>query len=417
MAKRVTKGRRIERDSTPPTTEKPLAVAVLGAGAPHSPLMAGALAYMYQHNKTFDIFYTSGGGALMGLLFVAPGQGKPPDEALRDVVEFGVDDRIYKAFPVGYKTFFKRGWFTEQLHGLAEVLKADVTPRPFPGQADPPGYDPKGERRKRLYNDAIDFWASTLTPPRLGPTSLGLCEALPFLEKMVDFPGVNSKLAPSGLDFKIPILLPGGVVGFLRPGWFYVNAYNLKTKTMDQFSNRIPVDFPSAHAGPLTADSVRAALSFPFIYPPQEIDGAPYCEGALVDPLNLPDATPVIVRTADTNSRPRPPKVREMRFYLFDILGALEQQLMYCPRNLWEGYGLSILTPVISLATKSRKIFECNPALPRLIPVSFDIPRESRDRPLEWSYGNMTRLWDAGWKAGEKLLHDWGPDLPNRVRA
>ena len=81
---------------------RPKAVLVLSGGAPHAALLAGALAAIYRANKTFDIFYTSGGGALMALLFIGA-KGKRPDEALRDVVEFGVADAIYRWFPVGYK--------------------------------------------------------------------------------------------------------------------------------------------------------------------------------------------------------------------------------------------------------------------------------------------------------------------------
>lgn len=42
--------------------EKTKTVLVLSAGAPNSPLMAGALCAMYDQGITFDIIYTSGGG-------------------------------------------------------------------------------------------------------------------------------------------------------------------------------------------------------------------------------------------------------------------------------------------------------------------------------------------------------------------
>ena len=407
----------------PEPTEKPLAVGVLGAGAPHSPLMAGALAYLYQQKKTFDIFYTSGGGALLGLLFVAPGGKKRADEALRDIVEFGVDDRIYKAFPVGYKTFIKRGFFTEQIHALADTLKADVKPRPFPGQVTIPEYeyDSTSQRRKRFYNDLIDLWATAITPTRLGPTSLGLCEPLLYLEKMIDFPTANLPDSPSEVDFKIPILLPspeppGFVFASLHPGWFYVNAYNLDETEMRYFSNYDPKDPATGYKGSLTPETIRAALSFPFVYPPQEIKGDLYCEGALIDPLNLPQATKTVIQKVEHKDQS---KFRRMKVYLFDILGSLERELMYSQRTLWEAYGLSILTPVVSLAKYSKSIFKLNPNSPELVTVPFRIPRVRRDRPLEWSYGNMSALWDAGWEAAEKFHLEYPrhwEDLPDRRR-
>ncbi len=403
-----------------------VAIAVFGAGAPHAGLMAGALAYMYRYSKkTFDVFFTSGGGALISLLFVAPRDKKRPDEALREVAEFGVDDRIYQAFPVGYKTFFKNSQFTELFREWAESYKLHVEPRPFPGEDPPASYDPRQQRRRRLYNDWIDFWFSALTPPTIGPTSAGLCSHLPFLEAMVDFDRVNKQLSPSGFDFTIPVMvsLNPPIAVYLNYGWFYVNAYNLDTKSLQQFSNAMtaprgsgqpgPVEPPKGFAGPLTPAAIRAALSFPFIYPPHPVNGALYCEGADVDPLNLPDMVGV-VRRRDAGM-PSQGKLPTVRVFLFDILGALEKTIMFSPRNLWEAYGLSILTPVVSLAKMSETIYRKTPDRPELIDVPFAIPRQRRDRPLDWSYSNTTALWDAGWEAGKKFLAEHGDKLPDRV--
>lgn len=420
MATRTRATGKGRNDSAPTAPKRDIAVAVLGAGAPHASLMAGALAATYHAGKTFDVFFTSGGGALMGLLFVAP-RIKTPIDALRDVAEFGVDERIYRLFPIGYKTFFKQSRFTRQVREWAEHFKVEVAPRPFPGHAAPPGYDPRQQRRRRLYNDVVDFWASVLTPPRLGPTSLGLCDHLPFLEDMVDFPTANRRLPPSGLDLSrpVPVLLPpapGGerYVADLHPGWFYVNAYNLDAKELEQFQNKTAANTPTGSAGALTPAAIRAALSFPFIYPPQEINGARYCEGALIDPLNLPGVVDVVVNRATTRTTPTPEKIGTIRFFLFDILGALEEQLMSCPQSLWDAYGLSILTPVISLAKMSKKIFGKVPGSPELVRVDFTIPAKSRARPLDWSYANTTALWDEGWATGEKLVREHKRHLPDR---
>ena len=401
-----------------------VAIAVFGAGAPHAGLMAGALAYIHRHSKkTFDVFFTSGGGALIGLLFVAP-KDKRPDEALREVAEFGVDDRIYQAFPVGYKTFFKNSRFTELFREWSESYKLPVEPRPFPGENPPAGYDPREQGRRRLYNDWVDFWFSALTPPTLSPRSPGLCSHLPFLEALVDFERVNRQLSPSGFDFTIPVMVslnPPTAV-YLNYGWFYVNAYNLNTKSIQQFSNAMTtpraagqaeeVAPPKEFAGSLTPAAIRAALSFPFVYPAQEVNGALFCEGAEVDPLNLPNLVEVLRRRQA--GPPSQGKVPTVRVFLFDILGALEQTIMFTPRNLWEAYGLSILTPVVSLAKMSQTIYSKTPDLPTLISVPFEIPKKRRDRPLDWSYSNTTALWDAGWEAGKKFLAKHGHELPDR---
>jgi len=106
-----------------------------------------------------------------------------------------------------------------------------------------------------------------------------------------------------------------------------------------------------------------------------------------------------------------------IRVFLFDILGALEQTIMFKPRSLWEAYGLSILTPVVSLAKKSEQIYrERGKGMPELISVPFEIPKLRRDRPLDWSYSNTTALWDAGWEAGKRFVAKHGDQLPDRER-
>jgi NTE family protein len=404
--------------------KNPIAVAVLGAGAPHAGLLAGALAYIHRKTKkTFDLFFTSGGGALIGLLFVAP-KGKAPDEALREVAEFGVDERIYRFFPVGYKTFFKDSPYLRQFQQAASRFKLKVEPRPFPGERPPAGYDPREQRRRRYYNDWVDFWFSALTPSTLSPRADGLCAHLPFLEDLVDFSretGVNRRLPPPGVDFLLPVVLPAAPDVRLEVdiGWFYVNAYNLSTAKIEQFTNS---------AG-LTPTHIKAALSFPLVYPPQKVGSSFYCEGADVDPLNLPNLADVIAAQLGQQTMQAPNLAREVKprtfliktlpdinVYVFDILDSLEREIVYTPKSLWDAYGLSILTPVVSLAGMSRKIFERGlPPNWTVRTVTFDIPKTRRKRPLDWSYPNTTALWDAGWEAGRRFVAEHGHELPDRA--
>src|SRR5262249_47896572 len=98
---------------------------LLGAGASHSTLIAGAVAAMYEKNFPFDMIYTSGGGCLIGLLLAAaPKRTGGPVKALRALVEqMGVHDVIYSMVPIGYKTFFKPGPFTRLFHRWAQNFK------------------------------------------------------------------------------------------------------------------------------------------------------------------------------------------------------------------------------------------------------------------------------------------------------
>ena len=99
------------------TEERPKTALILSAGAPHSPLIAGALCALWDTGRTFDVIYTSGAGALLGLLYAAP-KGKEPKEALKSLVDLGVSDLIYRLLPIGYKTFFKPGPFTRPIASL-----------------------------------------------------------------------------------------------------------------------------------------------------------------------------------------------------------------------------------------------------------------------------------------------------------
>ena len=87
---------------------------VLGGGAPNLTLMAGAVAALDDAGVEFDIVSTSGAGMLVGLLYAAPkgGEGdikRDRAAALKNTVNMGVHDAIYRFFPVNFKVFHKPG--------------------------------------------------------------------------------------------------------------------------------------------------------------------------------------------------------------------------------------------------------------------------------------------------------------------
>ena len=116
--------------------------------------------------------------------------------------------------------------------------------------------------------------------------SKGLCAHQPFIEEIVDF----------------------AVLSDIRPH-FYLNAYNLSRREMTCWDKK---DITHKHC--------LAALSFPFIYPPYELNGDYYIEGAAIDTLNfrrLFDDHPYIDTTV-----------------VFDVLGS--EHLLQPPRNLYD---------------------------------------------------------------------------------
>jgi NTE family protein len=394
-AKRIGASAKARLRTTRPRSQEAshkIVVGVLSAGAPHSPLMAGALYAIHEKKLTFNLILTSGAGAIMGLLFMGP-KGKSPPAGLRDVVEIGVSDAIYRFFPLGYKTFFKASPFTKLFADLANRFKVPVSPREIGKELS------ESQRRKRLYNDSIDFWFSALTPTSLTLLSKGLCAPPPFLDDLIDFHKVNHRPPHDPLKALV------------------VNAYNIDKKRMDWFS--------TPH---LNAAHLRAAFAFPFIYPPAELGSHPYYEGATYDPLDshvpvpyqmrahghprvtlsgVPDLDTILQTFFDGKAR----SIQNYEFVIIDILGSLATHLVRAPRDLWDAYGLSIMVPIVALAKKSEDAIGEHPNIHR---IRFHIPEDRRADLLEWNYSNLAAMFDIGYAAGLKWIQDNPYVLPEQ---
>lgn len=226
------------RDAAAPKPAKQTIALVLGGGAPTLTLMAGALAAFADAGVEFDVISTSGAGMLVGLLYAAP-KGGDRARALRATVEMGVHDAIYRHFPVNYKVFYKPGpladlWYRSVIAPFARTWAA-------------------GRDEERLLKDLMHLWLATWSPTGLSSGSLGLCQPAPWLEDVVDFDALQR---------------------FPKP--FFVNAWNMRERRM-----RI---YPKEE---ITPEHFRAALAFPFIYPPFRLQGDWHIEGSALNTLNL----------------------------------------------------------------------------------------------------------------------------------
>jgi NTE family protein len=402
---------------------------VLSAGAPNSPLMAGVLCAFFEQKKTFDIIHTSGAGALVGLLFVAP-KDKSPAEALRGLIELGVSDLIYRHlpfyrfFPANYKAFFKPGPFTQPIHRFAQHFKLPALRlAPVSGTQSPrsqtqeekmadahvKAWEQAIERRveqrvdafRRFYNDMIDLWAAAITPSPLFPWSKGLCAPLPFLEDLVDFGKLRA--------FK---------------GEFYVNAFSSDdARGVEREHGKSGTGsgirlFSKEEIGP---DQVRAAFAYPFIYTPVKIDGKLYFEGADRDPIsfgNLLRKIELIDKSGNLVESGGTVKT----IVLIDILASLSQYLLREPRNLWDAFGISIMVPVVAHAQKEVARFERlhkqiqderRRGPQNFLRLSFDdFAEDFGPQITDWSYSNMSTLFEIGLKAGRKFLDAHRDKLP-----
>lgn len=212
---------------------------VLGGGAPNSALMAGALAAFEEEGVRFDVVSTSGAGGLMGLLWLAPKDAEP-GQALRNWLNSYVHDSIYDQFPVAYKVFTKPG-------AAADSYRGGMTPflKSLLGET--------GGSMQRFWHDWTQLLSASFCPTSLKGSDTGLCARLPWVEQIVDFD-------------RIPEL----------DSHFYINAYNIDQKRMENFSRR-----------ELTLEHFKAAFAFPFIYGPYRMGDDHYYEGASHECLNF----------------------------------------------------------------------------------------------------------------------------------
>ena len=366
----------------------PSATVVLSGGAPNSPLMAGALAAIYEAGKTFNNFYTSGAGAVPALLFIAPRGLEGPAALEASVGAAAISDEIYRWLPIGYKTFYKPGPFTVPMARLAKAFK--VPARPLDRQ----------DGAQRLWNDAVDLWAAVLTPTWLTPLDRGICPPFPFTNEVIDFDKLKA-----------------------FQGTFQLNAYNLDTHKIEEFT-RDSLDVPQ----------FAAAFAFPFVYKPVSINGVYYSEGADRDPLNLPGLHSRLHRTL------HPDDLSDHTVVLLDVLGSMEDELVRVPRNLIDAYGIQIMTPVVSLAKIKKAEFLKEHGLQKdkdedgycfhevrqkaaagktagtytFCEIPFEIPPAHRPYTTEWSFSNMSLLWEIGKKAGKRWVEQHHKLLPDR---
>jgi predicted acylesterase/phospholipase RssA len=342
---------------------------LLGGGAPNMALMAGTVLAFHERGARFDVVSTSGAGAVVALLWLAP-KGKPAADALRNIVNLSVSDAIYRRFPVNYKIFNKpgtmAGWYRQWLAGLPGAAQLLDQSLQSPAQ--------------RLFSDWMQFWWACCCPSNLTSFSQGLCAPLPFVDGIVDFDAVK-RIEP----------------------YFYVNAYNIDREMLDDFPKEV-----------VTADHLRAALAFPLVYGPFKLGEHRYYEGAVVDCLNYKD---LVEKHTGLET-----------IVVLDVLGA--PSLIRPPRDLYDSWVLSMIIPLVETAKDDTELFALkhnggwlrrDGAKSDLLKVAYDIPRADLDEVLDWSASNARRLFDIGYMAGLKFCDEHAAALglaaPARTRA
>lgn len=335
---------------------------LISGGAPNSTLIAGALVAFLERGLEFDVVSTSGAGALMGLLYRAP-QGGDPRAALKRWVDVGVSDAIYNMFPVNYKVFMKPGTGAS---AYRQMLLANPFLKPYFDVFSPNAIN-------GLWSDLIQLFFATMSPTDMTQKSLGMCAHLPFAEQAINFADIP----------KIK-------------GDFFINAYNLTQEKMTIWGKE-----------QITPEHLRAAFSFPMIYPPYKLGSDEYIEGAAIDTINFKalvsddPANPGIERDLET-------------LVVFDILGL--DKLIRAPRNLYDSWVHSIITPLVQLSKDDIRLFELqhniDPATGkpkrRLLKVDLTgaVKADQWPKMLDWSSSNLKTLFEVGYQAGQAFCNE-----------
>ncbi|MGH6920549.1 MAG: patatin-like phospholipase family protein [Geminicoccaceae bacterium] len=344
---------------------------LLGGGAPTLTLQSGALAALDEKGVEFTAVSTAGAGMVIGLLYAAP-KGMTRQEALKNTVNMGVADEIYNAFPVNYKVFFKPGDMASLYRNFLAMLPQMPVAKT---QAD------------RLFGDWMGLVCATLSPSSLSPDSLGLCAPAPWIDHVVDFEKLQ--------DYK---------------GEFYINAYNVSDHRMEIFSK-----------DEITPDHFRAALAFPFIYPPYRLNGKYYIEGSAMDTLCFKGLRYYREKQAQEASGPAgggsgPGLAPLKNLIVFDVLSS--DRIIRTPRTLYEAWIQSIMIPLVEIAKDDIALFDLKHRKSwgvELLRIQFDIPEDHWPYALDWSYSNLKTLYDVGYDAGLKFYEEHKEALQPRA--
>ncbi|MBB4266766.1 patatin-like phospholipase family protein [Roseospira visakhapatnamensis] len=350
---------------------KPVNALVLGGGAPNFTLMTGALLAFEEAGFRFDVITGAGGGGAVALSYVAP-KGTDRASALRNSMNLGISDAIYKVLPMNYKVFQKQGKLADAYRFL--LSKA-------------PGYrrimdQSRMSNGQKLASDLVQAWWALTTPSLLTPWSKGLCAHTPFITEIVDFEKLRT------IDEEI-----------------YLNTYNLTDHKMAVFSK-----------AEITPEVFGASGSFPFIYPPTEKNGRSYIEGATEEAFNFQG----VMRYMHEHH-----KIVD-NLVIFNSFG--NAKYLQPPRGLWHAYGQSIISALIPLDRANLELFHVRlkewneneknkDRKINALTLDFPIPDEWDYTALDWSRSNLERLFHLGYQEGQDFLKQHGLALGVTARA
>lgn len=393
---------------------------VLGGGAPNLTLMSGALLALDEAGIEFKVVTTTGAGMVVGLLWGAPKLRPGMDwkatrqAALRETRDWGIEDSIYDDVPINYQIFQKPGFFAEMWSAQSNPFLWSI---------------PRNSKRRRLLSDGLALASTFMSPSNMRPAGEGLCQPPPWIDLIVDFDRLSENMHGSDTEFRL-------------------TAYCIEDETEATFDE-----------DEITVDHFKAALAMPFIYSPYKVAGKTYLEGSAFKTLDLDPGNVMAEEDVDT-------------IIFMDLMG--NRNLIAEPRWLLDAWGKSIIAPLSRLAEQDVKLFklkrdlhkigrslehighhlehpdELDTARAELVDLVAEMkaiafyddhhdpkrpPQEHMKRTellrmpfqktaeemglgdriwktaLDWSWKNMSDLYDLGYETGKRFVDDHGPRL------
>ncbi|MCF8501889.1 MAG: patatin-like phospholipase family protein [Rhodospirillum sp.] len=341
-----------------PKAKNPINALVLGGGAPNFTLMTGALLALEEKGFHFDVVTGAGGGGAVALSYLAP-KGVSRIVALKSTMNLGVSDAIYKVLPVNYKVFQKGGKLSAAFRNFRSKM---------------PGYsrimNQTGmSNNQKFVSDLIQAWWALTTPTlSMMPWSKGLCANDSFVTEIVDFDKLKT------IDEAV-----------------YLNTYSITNHKMVVISK-----------DEINETTFGASGAFPFIYPPAEVLGNCYIEGATQEACNFAG---LLRYMKDTGN-----KIDNL--VILNAFG--NEQYLQKPKSLWTAYGQSIIAPLIALDKANLTIFhdklrfwnetQDENARMNVLCLDFPIPPDWAPTALDWSRSNLERLFYLGYEEAKTFL-------------
>lgn len=342
----------------------PKMALVLSGTAPAMTLMSGALIAFAERDVRFDVISTTGIGALIGMLYLAPRGNKTPAEALRELPNLFVSDWLYWLFPVNFKVFYKNGPLARRAFALRKELPK------IPVEPDDPA------RVKRFLNDWMDLWATALTPPSFDSVRKGMMGHVPLVEDLVDF----GKLRQS-------------------PTRFYVNTFSLVSRKVRIFDNHRNID-PYG----IDADVYNAAQAMFALFEPVRIPGDVLTIGATHDPTGLQAVW-----------------MHERAQGLDGVLALdpIARSFWRSPDNVYDAFQLMLMNPIAAAQESMLGLYagianrlgtltaqqqrDLGGPLPPLRFIPMDVGNPHPADVLKWTHENAMKMQKIGYEAAKPV--------------